>query len=649
MKNLILAINICLLLAVPCQARTIYVDANTPDNNDGSTWAKAYEYLRDALADANSTSDINEIRVAQGIYIPDNNSDDPNGSGNKEATFHIINSVALKGGFAGFGRPDPNARDIEIYTTVLSGDLNGDDGPDFTNNEENSYHVVTGSDTNETAVLDGFTITGGNAHAVAPYNDGGGMYNHTGSPTVSNCTFSGNTASYGGGMFNGESSNPTLTNCIFSGNSASYGAGIWIGNSSPTVTNCIFIGNSADERGGGMDNWWYSTPTVTNCTFSENSAGFSGGGIYNYRSNPALTSCTFSGNSSHWGGGMCYYGDGGALMATGCTFSGNSAHHGGGIYNGQNCILTVTNSTFSGNAAFSGSACACDSFNKNYPSDIQLTNCILWDGGQEIWNNDVSIIAISYTDLQGGQAACYDPCHAIEWSLGNIDVDPCFVEAGQWVDANDPNIIVEPNDPNAFWINGDYHLKSQAGRWDPKINNGDFTGDRFVNLIDFAYFANLWHFEGENLIADLNRDGWVDMKDLAIFTERFLTSVGTGGWVFDAVTSRCIDIGNPGSPLADELLSIPADPNNILGQNLRINMGAFGGTAEASMSPYGWSLLSDITNNGISDFNDLDVFSSLWLNTGEQLYADFDRDGDVDFIDFALLAQDWLEQTTWHE
>jgi hypothetical protein len=96
------------------------------------------------------------------------------------------------------------------------------------------------------------------------------------------------------------------------------------------------------------------------------------------------------------------------------------------------------------------------------------------------------------------------------------------------------------------------------------------------------------------------------------------------------------------------LLSIPDDPNNEWGQNLRIDMGAFGGTAEASIPPYDWALLSDITNDGISDFIDLDTLSSLWLNTGEQLYADFNRDGIIDLFDFALLAQDWLEQTSWY-
>ncbi|GAG47885.1 unnamed protein product, partial [marine sediment metagenome] len=66
-------LNTCLvmsvfLLGMACTTfgRTIYVDANTPDNNDGSSWAKAYKYLQDALADANSSGDVNEIWVAQG-------------------------------------------------------------------------------------------------------------------------------------------------------------------------------------------------------------------------------------------------------------------------------------------------------------------------------------------------------------------------------------------------------------------------------------------------------------------------------------------------------------------------------------------------------------------------------------------------------
>ena len=51
--------------------------------------------------------------------------------------------------------------------------------------------------------------------------------------------------------------------------------------------------------------------------------------------------------------------------------------------------------------------------------------------------------------------------------FGNIDEDPLFVRPGHWAASEHPNSVVGPDDPGAVWIQGDYHLKSQAGRWDP--------------------------------------------------------------------------------------------------------------------------------------------------------------------------------------
>ena len=115
------------------------------------------------------------------------------------------------------------------------------------------------------------------------------------SPTVTNCTFSGNSADMeGGGMHNWDSS-PTVTNCTFSGNSAERGGGMHnINNSSPTVTNCTFSGNSASGQGGGMYNYNNSSPTVTNCIFWDG-----GDEIYNHgTSTPVVTYCDVQGGYS---------------------------------------------------------------------------------------------------------------------------------------------------------------------------------------------------------------------------------------------------------------------------------------------------------------------------------------------------------------
>ena len=229
----------------------------------------------------------------------------------------------MKGGYAGFGQTNPNFRDIDINKTFLSGDI-GIGG----NDSDNSRRVVTGSYCNATAVLDGFTITGGNADGVVGdyYNRcGAGMFNDSGSPTVINCTFSRNSAAQdGGGIYNRQNSSPTVTNCKFIDNSAKYGGGMyhrWGSNS--TVTNCIFSGNSAEMYGGGIFNWCASSTTLKNCTFSDNTAP-------------------------------------------------------------------------------EGNALACNSNQQQYPSNVRIVNCILWDGGNEIFNKDHSSIRITYCDVQGG-------------------------------------------------------------------------------------------------------------------------------------------------------------------------------------------------------------------------------------------------------
>ncbi|MCH8211547.1 MAG: hypothetical protein IIB99_09245, partial [Planctomycetes bacterium] len=240
-----LAASVLLTGAAAYGGSVLFVDDDAPSNGDGSTWKTAYRFLQDALANADG---IEEIHVAQGTYRPDRSEANPQGSGDRGASFHLVNGLALQGGYAGIGADDPDARDIKVYETILSGDLLGDDGPDFANNDENSYQVVGGGGTN-TTILDGFVITGGNGELF-----GGGMFIGSGSPMVVDCEFIENSAYEGGGLAcQGPNSTPVISGCTFRGNTAGGGGGaIYILlDASPTITDCSFIENSS-----AGDAWW---------------------------------------------------------------------------------------------------------------------------------------------------------------------------------------------------------------------------------------------------------------------------------------------------------------------------------------------------------------------------------------------------------
>jgi hypothetical protein len=275
-----------------------YVDANARGKNDGSSWANAYVYLQDALADANEAPKPVEIRVAQGTYTPDRGVGQIRGDWNSK--FLLKSGTTIKGGFAGVGVDDPNAWDYLNNPTILTADLNKDDMPDFTNRLDNSYHVIWCIEGDASAVLDSVMITDGDAVE----RQGGGIFNYQARPTIKRCHFVNNYASQGGAMTNTYSS-PTIINCTFSGNLSDFGGGgMYNDYSHPIVESCVFYDNRTTILGGGGMYCGGSDPNITNCLFINNEAPF-GGGMYNAAANPTLINCTFTNNQGGaWGGGM---------------------------------------------------------------------------------------------------------------------------------------------------------------------------------------------------------------------------------------------------------------------------------------------------------------------------------------------------------
>ncbi|HIJ52972.1 MAG TPA: hypothetical protein HPP66_07420 [Planctomycetes bacterium] len=293
-------------------------------------------------------------------------------------------------------------------------------------------------------------------------------------------------------LHEGENKKSTIDGFTITGGYTYLGGGIQCNNSSPTIKNCIITKNTAGWGGGIMLE--ESNASVIHCIISNNVVWDGGGGIFNqYYSTSTINSCTITGNKAAFIGGILCYSSKASV---------------------KNCVLRANRSW--------------------YESEVRLHD---------------SSISVSYCNISGGKSSVYvDETSTLYWGQGNIDADPCFGEPGYW-DANGT-----PEDENDdFWVEGDYHLKSQAGRWD----------------------AN------------------------------------EGRWTIDEVTSSCIDAGDPMSPIGLEPF-----PNGG-----RINMGAYGGTAEASKSYFGEPVCETI------------------------VAGDINGDCKVNFKDFALMALHWLEDS----
>ncbi len=334
----------------------IYVDWAASGGRNGGSWTDGLKNLYFALAWARAgVADYAmpgvEVWVAKGDYKPAFSND-------RQVSFPLSNGVSLYGSFLN-GAVSKDGRDFQNNASVLNGDLKGNDGPNFANNGENSYHVVSAIGVSTRAVLDGFWITNGNGLTNAyPWQWGGGLYTENSNLEVRNVTFRSNSANGGGAMFSNGGSQPvSLDNVRFIQNrSLVNGGGLHTYNgSNPTLTNVSFFTNTAATRGGGMYNI-DASPVLSNAQFSGNTA-IEGGGIYTQNGNPSLDGITFTNNSaSQRGGGMCDFNS--ASTIENSTFVKNSAGlDGGGFYNNNSTTLTgrlsLKNVTFYTNTAVS--------------------------------------------------------------------------------------------------------------------------------------------------------------------------------------------------------------------------------------------------------------------------------------------------------
>lgn len=561
-----------------CAGTVWYVDATAAGGHDGTSWADAFTDLQDALAAAGPGD---EIWVRAGTYTPSES--------DATASFHLTSGVGVYGGFAGW-ETAREQRNWDTNVTILSGDIGRDDVVGsgtywyvgWNRHSANSGHVVVGSGTDRSAVLDGFTIADGatgpdGTPASDPLMFGSGLYNVNGSPTVRNCTFMHNLAAFaaGGAIYNWDSS-PSITHCRIIENYVHLGRGGGIfngGTSAPVIEDCLFARNHAvsggtDAMGGGMDHEGAAGVTVLRCTFDANEAR----SMY-----PVSTEAAY-------GGGLASYWP--AITVRDCVFTNNAAMIGGGFIAWG--PATVVNSVFRANKAVPHPADPWPEIGgygagvmiHSFPSDtLELVNCTVafntgkkdvgvlggWNGSVNIRNCVVWGNVASHPDFHGywreQVAGGFDAAYSCIQNIfgeseaggdvldpadipGCIDQNPLFVGASDLhVMAGSPTIDAGKNafvptgvetdlDGLARFVDDPGTADSGvAGRGHTEVVDlgafevqvppcpADFNGDGAVNTLDFIDFLNA--FSAGDARADWNDDGTINTLDFLAFLNEF--------------------------------------------------------------------------------------------------------------------------------
>ncbi|MBC5834204.1 T9SS type A sorting domain-containing protein [Flavobacterium sp. F372] len=407
----------------------IYVNQAATGNGSGSSWTNAYTTLDEALLGI--TTSITEIRVAQGTYKPKTI-----GLANpRKATFTIPPGAQIYGGFNGT-ETTLSERNPLLNITTLNGDLIGDDNTTIVHTNaarnDNAYHVISLFGNNTPILIDGFTISGGNANGSLDYTLGANSFDDTRAGAiyvstknasnvycdVKNCILEKNTGSDVGvyatvSVLSANSLTVNFDKCIVRNNQSSGG-----------FSNLFFysFSNSTNTRTA------YST--ISNCLFHNNVSNYAGGGqgsscITNYQD------ATAGGNFSTL-----------SVLITNCTFTNNTGPNGK--------VLSLLNA-----------------------SNTRVANSIIYGNGSTTpiyLNSTVNNVPTGNNNIiQGGQ-------------LSGLNSNPLFVSTTNFqLSTGSPAI----NSGNNSYVNGTKDLLGNARIHNTTVDMGAYEYDMALNSVSF--------------------------------------------------------------------------------------------------------------------------------------------------------------------
>ena len=318
-----------------------------------------------------------------------------------------------------------------------------------------------------------------------------------------------------------------------------------------------------------------------------------------------------NGNASE-GGGIS--GNGTAATVSGNIITDNQATSGGGT---ANCAGAVTNNIIEyNNCSTSGAGVYnCDTVvqnvirhNNSAARGGGLSDCLGTIRNNVIWNNSAAV--------QGGGI---NNCQAaIEM---NTIVANSSAKGGGLCDCGGTQIV--------NCIIRDNTAATGAQIYD----NGQPAAEPVYCCIE-GFSGGMGNIDVDPLFADA-ADG-----DFHLKSEGWRWDDQQESWTWDQVTSRCVGAGSPGYQCYN--IAWPFD-------NVRVNMGAFGGTARGSIAPHNWSYLGDLNNDGVVNAVDYATMLGCMQGAEYEKGADLTRNGQVDMLDMAVVIDEWLSVASWHE
>ncbi|MHC4343238.1 MAG: choice-of-anchor Q domain-containing protein [Planctomycetota bacterium] len=454
--------------------------------------------------------------------------------------------------------------------------------------------ILTGTNPTDGAIVASTIIDGNDVNSVVTFSG-------TESPA---CILAGftitNGRAYSGGGIYGNHTKATIAHNLITANVATGGPN-WDGKGGGIfacdgiIRNNTITNNRALYSGGGVHA--YDGMIESNLIWGNCAEIFGGGGIYcrynwpDYSSCPTIRNCTIVNNTS----------------GVDCT---GQYGIGGGIYFSDGNCHAVSSCIIRGNVADDGPQIGLVDYSLN-PAEPVVT------------------VAVAYSNIEDGQGAVYTHgyCDLI-WGSGNIDTDPCLVDPcnnDYHLSAGSP--CINAADPNYVMGMGETDIDGQPRVMGSRLDMGadefaedcakspDLAPDGNINNQDLRVLTQAWLTtpgrEYWNILSDLNCDGVINIADFAV-----LAMDWTGGSNDDCLPdtlpeySLWLALGKP---------DCWCYPRQCHGDADGIRNGPF------------W----------VSIF-DLNMFR-LYYGRGYEPCIDFDRDGDVDGDDEAIIAE-WLDK-----